>query len=356
VTDPTVPTLDPVEERLRRTLVARAEDMAPGDAAAAGPVLGFDGRTAPARPRGSHRPLVAAAIAVVVALAAAGVALVAVGSGGDGDGGGDGTAHLATGGEPATGGSSVEMVTAPRAVVAALQDEWNLATITLIGAEDAVTRPGTDTAQVRRDTDTAVAAFEASVSASSDGAAYRPALDALGGLGRLRTDIDADTGPRDMRNLDGAQAVFGRYVRIVDELLTAQQAFAATIDDPSLRAGATAYGSGLRLDAQTAQLSRAALLASVSPGPASVAELSRLHTQVQQGLEALLAETSGTPYEDAAVTVVGQIEDAGLLEVTGAALDGPADVAAILAAVDLPDGQGWPAFLDRVEQILATES
>ena len=54
--------------------------------------------------------------------------------------------------------------------------------------------------------------------------------------------------------------------------------------------------------------------------------------------------------------MVGEIEEAGLLDATGAVLEGAADIPAILAATDLPAGQGWPAFLDRVEEILAAES
>ncbi|HEU0171020.1 MAG TPA: nitrate- and nitrite sensing domain-containing protein [Acidimicrobiales bacterium] len=348
MTDPTTPSLDPVEDRLRRAFAARAEDMAPGDAAGALPDLGLDGRAAPRRSRWTARPLVAAAIVVVVALAGAGVALVAR------DGDRDETGRLATVGEQPPSESSMAAVTAPRALVVALQDERNLATTTLIGIEDAIALPVTDTARARSDTDAAVAAFEAFIAASPDGAAYQPGLDALGALGELRRDIDADAGPRDLNNVDAAQEVFDRYAGIVRALLDAQKAFAETIDDPVVRAGATAYGWGLRLNEQTAQLGRVALLAVVSPGAESVGELSRLHTEVQQGLDALLAETTGTPYEEAAVTVVGEIEESGLLEATGAALEGPADISAILAAADLPEG--WPAFLGRVEEILAAES
>jgi Sigma-70 region 2 len=166
----------------------------------------------------------------------------------------------------------------------------------------------------------------------------------------------ADSGPRDLTNVDAAQDIFDRYAGIALGLLDAQQAFADRIGDPDVQAGAAAYGSGLQLDQQTAQLARMAVLAAVSPGTESVRELSRLHTEVRQGLDALLAETAGTPYEEAAVTVVGQLEEAGLLESTGAVLGGSADVSTILASVDLTDGQGWPAFLDRVEDILAAES
>ena len=346
MTNPTTPTVDPVEDRLRRTFAAHAEDMAPGDAAQALPDLG---RAAPLRSRRVHRPLVAAAVMVVVALTAVGVALVAQ------DGDRDETGRVAMDGEPSPGGSPVAGITAPRLLAEALQGERNLATTTLIGAEEAIALPVTDTAQARSDTDVAVAAFEASVAASPDGSAYRPALDALGTLGDLRSDIDTDAGPRNFTNVDTADEVFDRYAGIVRSLLDAQAAVAETIDDPVVRAGAAAYGRGLRLHEQTAQLGRTALLTAISPGGDSVGELSRLHSEVQQGLDALLTETTGTPYEEPAVTAVGEIEDSGLLEATGTALEGTTDVSAILAAVDLPEDQGWSAFLDRVEEILAAE-
>lgn len=348
MTNPTTPTFDPVEDRLRRTFVARAEDMAPGDAASALPYLE---PAVPLRSRGVHRPLVAAAVVlVVVALTAAGVALVAH------DGVRDEIGRLATDGGPSSSESPVAVVTAPRPLSEALQRERNLATTALIGTGDAVGLSATDTTQARSETDAAVAAFEASVGASPDGSAYEPALDALGALPELRSDIDTYAGPRDLANVDTADEVFDRYAGIVRSLLDAQAALAETVDDPVVRAGAAAYGRGLRLQEQTARLGRTALMTTVSPGAESVAELSRLHDEVQQGLDALLAGTTGTPYEEAAITVVGEIEGSGLLGATGAALEGTADVPAILAAVDLSEARGWSVFLDRIEEILPAGS
>jgi hypothetical protein len=239
----------------------------------------------------------------------------------------------------------------------ALQDERNLATSRLMGIEDAISLPVTDTEQARRDTDAAIAAFETFVAASPDGAAYRPGRDALGTLGELRSDIDAYAGPRNLDNIDVAQEIFGRYAGIVGGLLDAQHAYVSTIDDPVVRAGGAAHWRGRQRDEQTAQLERVALLAAVSPNPADlVSELSRLHIEVQQGLDALLAETTGTPYGEAAAIVVGEIDRAGLLEATRAPLDGETDLAAIMQARDVAEGRAWPAFLDRVEEILAAES
>ena len=285
---------------------------------------------------------------VVLALTVTGVALVAR-NGGE-------TRQLTTVDEQPPSESPVAEVTAARALVAALQDERNLAWNTLIGIEDAIQLPVADEEQARRATDAAVATFEAFVAASPDGAVYRPGRDGLGALGELRRDIDADTGPRDFGNVVAAQDVFDRYVGIVRGLLDAQQAFVETIDDPVVAACATAYASGLRLDEQIAQLGRVALLAVVVPGGETVRELSRLHTEVRLGLDGLLVATTGTACDEAAVTVVGEIEAAGLLDVTGAALEGSADISDIVAATDLSDTHSWPTFLDRVEEILAVES
>jgi hypothetical protein len=350
VTDSTAPTLDPVEDRVRRTFAVRGEDMAPGDAAAEVPDFGADGRAAArVRSRRTHRPLLAAATVVAVALAAAGVALLV-------RDGGEETGRVDTLGEPSPSEGPVAMVTVPRALVMALQDERNLATSRLLGIEDAIALPVTETAQARSATDAAAAAFEAFVAGSAAGEAYQPGLDALDALGDLRSDVDADRGPRTLDNIDTAQEVFDRYAAIVGGLLDAHTAFAFTIDDPVVRAGAVAYGQGLRLDEQTAQLGRVAVLHAVSPGVDSLSELSQLHSEVQQGLDALRADTTGTPYEDAAAMVLDEIEGSGLLDATRAALSGSTDVAAILGATDLADGESWPTFLDEVEEILATSS
>lgn len=350
MTDPTTPTLDAVEDRLRRTFAARAEDMASGDGAGAPPAPGPDGRAGAPGSRRTARWLQAAAVVVVVAVAAvAGTALVTR----DGDRGE--TGRLATAGEQPPSGSPVPVVTAPRALVVALQNERALAAAELVGIDEALALPVTDTGRAWRATDVAVDDFRAFVAASPEAAGYRSATVALADLGELRADVDADAGPRDLSNVAAAQEAFDRYAAILLGLLDAQTAYAETIDDPVVRVGASAYARGLRLDEQTAQLARVAPLAAITPRAASVDEVARLRAEVQLGMDALVAETAGTPYEDAAVTVVGEVDEAGLLQATGAVLEGPADVSSILDAADLPDGKGWPAFLDRVEDTLAAE-
>jgi hypothetical protein len=86
-----------------------------------------------------------------------------------------------------------------------------------------------------------------------------------------------------------------------------------------------------------------------------VGELGRLRTAVQQGLDTLVADTAGTPDEEAATTLVGEIEDSGLLDAIGAALAGEANIGAILSGVDAGPSW-WTTYLDRVETMLAEES
>ena len=347
MTDPTARVLDPAEERLRRTFAVRAEDMAPGDGDDAPPELLVLHLPAVV-PRSRRRPrlLQSAAALIVVALVAAGVALL---RSGDGERGGE----LSTAGGAPADESPVGALTAPRGLIVALQDERNLATSRLVGIEDALAMPVTDTEEARSVTDAAVAAFDAFAGASTSGAAYEPVLDALDSLAELRGDVDAFTGPRTLDNLALSQEVWERYSAIVAGLLDTQLAYAQTIDEPAVGNGAVAYGRGLQLAELTGQLRRAGIVAVVVQGPEMAGELSRIRDELQTGLDALLADTVGTPFEQAATAAVGEVDGSGLLEPSGPT-DGMIDISALLSAGDRMDA-AWPAFLDSVEQTLGTQ-
>ena len=348
MTDPNAPTLDPVEERVRRTFAVRAADMAPGDSDGALPDIGGAGGAARRRFRGTQRLALAAAAVLVVVAATAGVALVTRDV--------DRDAGPTTVAEQATGEADLELVTAPRAVVDALRNERTMAAVTLTGMDGALALPVADTAQARSETDAAVASFAAVVAAAPDGGAYQAGLDGLGALAELRRDVDADAGPRDLNNLVAARDASDRYGALVRGVLDDQQAYALTIGDPVVRAGAVAYGRGVRLQDQTAELEWASVLATVQPVAESVAQLSQVLTEMQLGLDVLVAESAGTPVSEQAATVVGEVEETGLLDAATAALDGPGDLSAILGATDLlVHDQGWRTFLDSVEESLASE-
>jgi hypothetical protein len=346
----------PIEQRLRRTFAARAEDMAPGDGAAGDQgiqlVLAQSADRAHERHRdhGPGRFQLVAAIVVIVGLGLAAIGVVVANDEGDGDETGDLTSDGS--GEPHA--PDVALITAPRDLVTALQDERNLATIELIGAADAMAPAVDDTEEARSRTDTAATAFDSVVAADPAGSAYQAALDRLDGLGALRGDIDAYDGPRTLDNVDLATEAFNRYSDMIGGLLDSQGEATQLIDDPDLQAGARMYLLGLRQHELTAQLGRAAVLNAVSPSSPTLTELSRLYGLVNQGHDDLLAQATGTPYEAPATTVIDQIEASGLLDTVATALQGTTDLSHLLAAVNLPEDQGWPAFLDRVEQLLAT--
>lgn len=365
MTDPNAPTVDPVEDRLRRTFAVRAEDMAPGDSAGELPDLVRDSGTAARRFRGSRRPALAAAAAVVVvATATAGVALMVRDD--DRDSG-----RLTTAADqPSLDEADLAALTVPRALVDALGNERDLAANRLVGFEDVIALPVTDTAQARAETDAAIASFEADVAALPDAhpqrgeivggdadieAAHRRGLEGLDALPELRGDIDADTGPRDLNNLDTAQDVYDRYAAITDGLLDGQQRYAGEIEDAVVRTGAISYARGMRLREQTTHLTRATLLAIVLPGTDSVTGLVRVRTEMQYDLDALVAETAGTPFEEVAVTVVGEVEETGLLDLAETAVEGTGDLNELMEGSEVLDEESWPAFLDAVEEVLAGE-
>lgn len=349
MTDRPAPTFDVVEERLRRTLVARADDMRPGDTEDGGLVASFvvSPARSPGRSPSRRRALAGAAVVMVAALVAGGIALVTR------IGDGDETGRVATDRAPAPGESTGGLVVAPRDLVVALESEREMATTTLLGLEAAIVLPVTDNEQARSGTDAAVAAFQRLVGGSPEAGAYQPGLDALAALDQLRGDIDAASSSRGLGNIETAMAVSGRYSQIIGGLLDTHESFVLGIDDPDVRHGAEVYWRGLALQESTAQLGRVAMLAGVAPGTTTIAELSRLHTTVQQELDALGARATGTPYEDAAVTAIDELRATGLVEAAGATIEGDANFGDILSAVEMLADRGWPAFLDRVEDLLA---
>ncbi len=288
--------------------------------------------------RRHFRLIVGAAAAIVVGVAALGV--IAVGGDGDGDSGdgGDRSDPAASPDDRASTAPLVELVTTPRDVITAVQDERNQATIWLLGMEDALEIPVADAATARGRTDAAVAGLQALADADPAGAAYGPALDALDGLAVLRGDVDADDGPRDMSNTGPSEEVFDRYGQVITGLLDAQAAFVATIDDPELRDGAEVYQLVLLQQELTTTLGREALLTTVtslSSGEAVVAELSRLHELVRQGGDNLAAAADGTRYEEVTTAALDEIDASGFLPAVAELLEeGTVNIPDLLASLD----------------------
>jgi hypothetical protein len=244
--------LDPIERRLRHTFAVRAEDMAPGDGAARDQGIervlarSADRSFGRQRHRRPTRLLLVAAIVLIVGVALAAVGVVVAND----DGTGDETGGLASEGTSEPDVPAVALITAPRGLVTALEDERNMAMLQLIGVIDAVALPVDDVEQARSRTDAAAAAFESVVArdpadpadpvdpADPAGSAYQALSDRLDGLGALRRDIDADDGPETLDNVESATEVFDRYTDMIGGLLDAHGDAVGAIDDPDLRTGA----------------------------------------------------------------------------------------------------------------------
>jgi hypothetical protein len=66
------------------------------------------------------------------------------------------------------------------------------------------------------------------------------------------------------------------------------------------------------------------------------------------------ATAAGSDFVVAADQLDADLDAAGLLDTVSALIEtGQADVVAVVESVNLAPDQGWPGFLDRVEEILA---
>lgn len=351
MSDRQAPTLEVVEDRVRRTFAVRAEDMAAGDDDThdVDDIVAGTGRTRSAvQPGRSRVLLLAAAVVVAVAVSAAGVALAV--RGGDGDG----SADVATGGRVAT--DAAELATASRTLLDALRDERNLTFLHLLGFEDTIALPVTDLAQARASTDAAVAAHTALVEQawpSDDG----PNLDGLATLAQLRLDVDAVTEPRTFTNVDAAMRVSAGYSEVVDGVLFVDHEVTVAVDEPEVTPAAEAYWHGLKVQHETNELLWATLVSVIAgvDDAESVTELSARVAEVEQGVQALQDASAGQPFEDAAASAVEDLRRSGLIDAARTVLEGgEVDISALLEAnLDTPVDGGWPAFLDEVGDVIA---
>jgi signal transduction histidine kinase len=128
----------------------------------------------------------------------------------------------------------------PTSLLRQIQNERNIAMISLFGAVDMIELQVEDNAVARRNTDAAAADFESEIEGHGGQVeqAYRPALDGLDALATLRADVDGFTGPRDFQNIVFTVEIFNGYTALLDALFDANTQVALAIDDTELRRGA----------------------------------------------------------------------------------------------------------------------
>jgi hypothetical protein len=255
-------------------------------------------------------------------------------------------------------GASAHAVLASRDVITALSDERAVAAVGILGVETVETRVA-DNTEGRRLTDEAIAGFRSTVAGLADDVASpdRSALDdAAAGLGTLRGEIDGHPGPASISEIGYADGVFDRYGDVIGQLTEAGRTAGLSISAPDLRQGIALFTLGLEQSELTGRAVRAVLLGTVSGGldtPDEIAEVAALQAALMEGQATVTATAAGSEFVAAADQLEADLEAAGFLETLSSVLEtGQADVAAVLDSVNVEPGQGWPAFLDGVEDIL----
>jgi signal transduction histidine kinase len=128
----------------------------------------------------------------------------------------------------------------PTSLLRQIQNERNIAMISLLGAVDMIELQVEDNGVARRNTDDAATEFESQIERRGGTVeqAYGPALDGLDALGPLRNDVDDFPGTRDLKNVVFTTEIFNRYTSLLDGLFDANTWVALAIDNPELRRGA----------------------------------------------------------------------------------------------------------------------
>lgn len=288
------------------------------------------------------------------ALAVLGLAVGGVGGACTGEAGEDDEVRRASD----EGGAVVELLTSSRRTVAALSVESSVTGTEMMGMTDAMAMPVADRDEARAQADAAIDRLVAAVEEHEDQAGpYAPALDALDGVAALREEADGVAGPGGFVNIDASQSLADRYAEVVDTVEAATGELAGTVEDTDLARGATLYATALEQSTLEAEVARTVLLTSVmgDGGLDTPEEIETVaaHVSAMTRARAGLEESARGPYQEPAQALMAQLDEAGLLPIIEDTLESnQLDVAALLSSVEVPAGQGWTAFLDRVEQIL----
>jgi signal transduction histidine kinase len=249
----------------------------------------------------------------------------------------------------------------PEGVISALQNERSWAAVDLIG-QNAVNVPVEGYEETRAQTDRALRSLDESLSTKSDAVAdaFEPVLASIPQLEGLRAEIDANVAavnPRTIENnLGFGNAVFTRFTALIEPLFDATTRVATAIDDPELRQGTElADTSARQIEVLSLLLNRIITDKTLTPGgidtSSEVSVASELHQQFKHNAEIMRAGTG--PYAEIADTAFPvALTDRVNEQVDRAIIANQVVVQDLLAAVDVPDEEGYEAFKQAIaEQI-----
>jgi signal transduction histidine kinase len=246
----------------------------------------------------------------------------------------------------------------PKGLITSLQNERTWAAVDLIGQGGAVNVPVEGYEEARAQTDAAINSLRDTLETKGDavGDAFDPALAGISELDQLRADIDenvATVNPRTPdNNMEFSTQVFERFTQLIEPFFDATTRISLAIDDPELRQGTELSDTAARqIEVLSLLLNRIITDSTLTEGgmntPAEVARASMLHEQFERNSATMLSGTG--PYAEIAeerfpVALTDRVNEQADLAILSNRMDLPT----VLAAVDVPDDEGYENYQDGI--------
>ncbi|HKH05558.1 MAG TPA: nitrate- and nitrite sensing domain-containing protein [Acidimicrobiales bacterium] len=253
----------------------------------------------------------------------------------------------------------------PPSVLSLIEDERNAAAIHLLDAADLVALPVEDVTETRVATDEALATFREDIAAGGRQveAAYGPALEALGGIEAIRTQVDQAPGTRGFGNVEQAIGAFDAYSVVMDDMFRANLHVTPAIGDTELRRGAELIDLTARQTDLIARIVRHLLVVTITGDnrlnqAPEVTDISRLLGLVRSN-EVLISTKSRGQYAPLAEDLLADPDIQRFPELVAEAVEtGSVPIEDILTAstgTD-PSRYGYTVFRQEVDETLQAEA
>ena len=261
-----------------------------------------------------------------------------------------------------------EAALGPGSLLSKLEDERNAAAIGLLGVGDLTDLPVEDQATARAATDAARAEFEQDLSGQSAETreTYGPAIEGLGQLDELRTQVDGFTGPRDIQSVNetAPRENFEGYSTIMTRLFDANRQVALEIDDPDLRRGAQLIDLSARQSDLHAKLAQLLVLAAASRDGVNtsteIASISALRSELTDNERSIRTKAAGSyqPLVDTLLSTDHIQAFPALVDDALASPNGQVNASAVLGTAGGPSAEefGYTVFRDAVAKELRSET
>ena len=244
----------------------------------------------------------------------------------------------------------------PSGLLRSLQNERTWPAVELIGFTS-MTVPVAGYDETRADTDKAITTFREQIEDADPSVqeAFRDALAGLDDLEAIRNDIDTNTAPRTTFNIEFADTVFERYTDVIEPFFSAAETVSLAVDaDGELRQGTELANTSSRvIEVLSVMLAYSITDSYLSEGGIDQSiEISRISMlQAEFNDYANQLRTAGGPFEGIAKEwYPAELTDATNEQVDFGINTGQVDLDATLAAVNVPEEEGFLAYEDAVHK------